>query len=678
MSQDVKNRIDYLTDYLSECNYQYYMLDNPTISDFEFDKLLEELINLEKNHPQFAHQNSPTQRVGGTITKVFPTVKHDFPMLSLSNTYSEEELFDFDKRIKDFGIENPEYICELKFDGIAISLKYENSNFVQAVTRGDGVQGDDVSPNVKTIYSIPLTIKNSFVEKFEIRGEIIMPHKVFHRLNEERVAKGEEPFANPRNAASGSMKLQDSAEVAKRRLECYLYNVHAENIPHKTHSESLEILKKQGFNVPDNFKVCKNMQEVQNFINYWDVERKNLDFDIDGIVVKINDYALQQQLGSTAKSPRWAIAYKFKAEQVSSQLREITYQVGRTGAVTPVANIEPVQISGTVVKRASLHNADIIRDLDLHHFDWVFVEKGGEIIPKIVGIDLEKRSNDAQAVEFISHCPECNTKLIRQEGEAAHYCPNEDNCPPQIKGKLEHFIARKAMNIEGLGEGTIELLFDKKLLRNVADFYTLTYDKLFGLEKTIEATDEKPERTISIREKGASNIIKGIENSLKVPFERLLFALGIRFVGETIAAKLAQHFKNIDALMSASYDELLEVEDVGEQIANSLINYFSDMNHMFIIEQLKSFGLQMKIDETATSVSQKLNNQTFVVSGVFSISRDEIKKMVIANGGKNTGSISGKTDFVLAGEKMGPEKKKRAESLNIPIISEEEFYKMIE
>ncbi len=673
-----KSRIHELSALLHTYNQEYYMLDTPSVSDFEFDMLLEELISLEKSHPEFMLPDSPSQRVGGTITKNFPTVTHNYPMLSLGNTYSKEELSEFDRRLKEFSQDEIEYVCELKYDGAAISLTYENGILTKGVTRGDGVRGDDVTANVKTIHSIPLKLHGNFLNEFEIRGEIIMPHSSFERLNNERIARGEEPFANPRNAASGSLKLQDASMVAKRKLDCFLYFLLSDNLPFKTHSESIINTKKWGFKAPEQLKLCKGIEEVWEFILQWDTARHNLPYDIDGVVIKVNSYEIQKTAGFTAKSPRWAIAYKFKAERVATKLINLSFQLGRTGIVTPVANLEPVQLAGTVVKRATLHNADVIASLDLHHNDTVFVEKGGEIIPKIVGVDLEKRDALEVPYKFIENCPECGTKLNRKEGESAFMCPNENNCPPQIKGKLEHFISRKAMNVDSLGEGKVEVLFDKKLVTNVADFYNLTYESLIGLEKIIPALDEKPERRISFREKTVENILKALDESKKIPFNRVLFALGIKNVGETIASKIARHFGNIDKIMQAQVFDFVEIEDVGEQIAYSVIDFFLDLNNIVIINRLKSAGLQMEVVENESDkLSENLLGKSFVVSGVFSISRDEIKNMITAHGGKFTGSVSSKTDYLLAGDNMGPEKRKKAENLKVLIISEDEFYEMI-
>jgi len=675
---DPKQRIKQLSDELNQHNYNYYVLDKPTISDFEFDALLQELILLEKAYPDYILPGSPTKRVGGEVTKIFQSVKHRYPMLSLGNTYSFEDLRDFDERIKKLVTRDFSYICELKYDGVAIGLRYENGLLTQAVTRGDGIKGDDVTNNVKTIQTIPLKLNgNDFPSDFEIRGEIMMSHKSFENLNKSREAEGEESFANPRNAASGSLKLQDSREVAKRKLDCFLYFLLGDQWKEKTHEERLKKAQNMGFNVGHFFKKCANLDEVFDFIQTWDVERKKLPFDIDGIVIKVNEIELWDTLGYTAKSPRWAISYKFKAERVETRLESVSYQVGRTGSVTPVANLTPVKLAGTTVKRASLHNADIIEKLDLHEFDIVFVEKGGEIIPKIVGIDKSKRDVYANKIHFITNCPECGALLIRNEGEANHYCPNEDHCPPQIKGKLEHFISRKAMNLDSLGEGKIEMLYDSGLVKNVADLFDLTSDTLFGLEKTIISEDGK-NKIISFREKSVENILNALQQAKIVPFERVLFALGIRFVGETVAKKLARHFKNIRNLSKAAKEDLLDIDEIGEKIADSVLLYFSKAEHLELIERLANKGLQFELHEDfLTPKSNILDGKTIVVSGVFSKPRDEIKTIIEQHGGKHTSSISSQTSYLLAGDKTGPEKLKKAEKLKVPIISEADFLKML-
>lgn len=674
-----KQRIGELTEQLQQHNYNYYVLSKPVISDYNFDLLLKELENLEAQFPDLRLPDSPTQRVGGEPTKDFETITHKYPFLSLSNCYSEQEIREFDTRIRKTIGDEVEYVCELKYDGVAIGITYENGLLKQAVTRGDGLQGDDVTNNVKTIRSIPLKLRNDFPDNLEIRGEIYFPINAFNQLNTDRENIGLMPFANPRNSASGSLKMQDPKEVAKRPLDCFLYYIPSELNLVSTHYESLQYAERLGFRVSKNVALCKNIDEIFEFINDWDKGRHELEYEIDGIVIKVNNIADQNKLGYTAKNPRWAIAYKFKAEQAETIIESISYQVGRTGAITPVANLSPVLLAGTTVRRASLHNADIIAKLGIREGDHVLVEKGGEIIPKIVGVNLEKRKTNSTPVHFIENCPECDTSLIRKEGEAAHYCPNEDHCPPQLKGKLEHFISRKAMNIDSLGEGKIEMLYDNGLLNNVADFYELTYDQLLGLEKIIPSEDGKKEKKISFREKTAENIIRGIEESKKIRFPKVLFALGIRYVGETVAKKLARYFNNIDAIIGASYDELIEVEEIGEKIAESVINYFGKQEHIKIINQLINKGLNLENQENHLSESVLLSEKSFVVSGVFdNYSRDELKRLIEFHGGKNIGSISSKTDFVLAGDKMGPAKRKKAEKLGIPIISEQDFEKMIE
>jgi len=679
--EEAKKRISELSRVINEHNYNYYVLSKPAISDYDFDMLLAELINLENEFPEFIDSNSPTKRVGGEITKDFNPVKHMYPMLSLGNTYSIDEVMAFDERVKKAIGDVYEYVCELKYDGLSIGLTYVNGKLKHAVTRGDGDQGDDVTTNVKTIKSIPLQLHGSdYPEEFEIRGEIIMPHKSFERLNKEREEIGDEPFANPRNAASGSLKMQDSREVAKRGLECYLYFLLGENLPFTSHYENMRNAKEWGFRISEYMVKCHNLEGVQEYIKTWEAEKDNLDFDIDGAVIKVNSLIQQEMLGYTAKSPRWAIAYKFKAERVSTKLLSVDFQVGRTGAVTPVANLQPVQLAGTVVKRATLHNADQIERLDLHNGDYVFVEKGGEIIPKIISVDESKRDTTAvQKIQYISNCPECGTLLVRKEGEAIHYCSNETGCPPQIKGKLEHFISRKAMNIDSLGEGKIEILFDKGLVRNASDLYDLSAEKLLGIEKEYILEDGK-KRIVRFKEKTVENILKGIAESKNVPFERVLFSIGIRYVGETVAKKIALHFGNIDALKNATIEELLNTEEVGKKIAESIIMFFQNENNISFIQKLKNKGLQFEIDKnSATFISEKLDGKSFVVSGVFTkFSRDQVKKMIEENGGKNVSSISSKTDFVLAGENMGPEKLKKAKTLKVSIISEDDFLKMLE
>ena len=667
MKKDIEKKIEELSKQIEQHNYNYYVLTKPTISDFDFDKLLEVLIQLEKEHPEFLKPDSPSQRVGGQITKNFKTVKHKSPMLSLGNTYSEEDLSDFDDRIKKILHNEYEYVCELKYDGVAIGLTYKSGILVQAVTRGDGEKGNDVTTNAKTIKSIPLKLQgNDYPEEFEIRGEIFMPRKVFDELNKEREEIREQLMANPRNAAAGTLKMQDSSIVSKRNLDCFLYFILGDNLPFQSHYENLKAAKNWGFKISDHMKKVKDINGVFDYINHWDEERNNLAFDTDGVVIKINSYEQQKMLGFTAKSPRWAIAYKFKTQRVATILESIVYQVGRTGAITPVANLKPVLLAGTTVKRASLHNADIIEKLDVRIGDTVFVEKGGEIIPKIVGVDESKRHTHSHKVEYITHCPECNSELIRNEDEANHYCPNALGCPPQVKGKMEHFVGRRAMNIDSLGAETIAQLFDAGLVKTIADIYELKKEDLLKLDR--------------LAEKSVNNLLEGIDVSKKVPFERVLYGIGIRHIGETTAKKLAFYFKNIDSLKNATLEQLLEVGDIGETTAQSIIDYFTDKHTVQIIEKLKSHGLQFELsDEQLTNTSDKLNGLSFVVSGVFSkFSRDDLKKAIEQNGGKNVGSISGKTSFVIAGENMGPEKHKKAEKLGVKIISEDDFIKMIE
>jgi len=667
IKEEIKSRIKHLRDTINHHNYLYYVLTQPEISDFEYDLLLKELIELENNNPEFFDESSPTQRVGNDISKEFVQVVHKYPMLSLGNSYSKEEIADFEGRIrKVLPDADIEYICELKYDGVAIGISYKNGILERAVTRGDGVQGDDVTNNVKTIKSIPLILRNdNFPSEFEIRGEILLPHKSFDKINKERENSGEQPFANPRNAAAGTLKLQKSSEVAKRPLDCYLYFVLGEKLPFHSHYENLTEAKKWGFKIPEHIQKCKNIDEIFDYINYWDIERKNLPFDIDGVVIKVNSYKQQEQLGFTAKSPRWAIAYKFKAEQAKTRLLSIDYQVGRTGAITPVANLEPVLLAGTTVKRASLHNFDQIQLLDIRLNDYVFVEKGGEIIPKIVGVDKDSRRADSSEIEFIKYCPECNTELIRIEGEAKHYCPNETGCPPQIKGRIEHFISRKAMNINA-AEATVEALVDKGLINDSADLYTLTKEDILTLER--------------FAEKSATNLVESIEESKKTPFYKLLFALGIRYVGETVAKTLANEFKSLDAIKNANVDELISVNEIGERIASSITDYFKNEKNIYLIEKLKEAGVQLESNEPIVNVaSNKLNGQTFVISGTFEKhSRDELKDLIEKHGGKNTGSISAKTNFLLAGENIGPSKLEKVKKLKIPVINEDDFIKMIQ
>lgn len=684
--EEARQRIAELSEELERHNYNYYILANPTISDYEFDMKLEELSRLEKKFPQFLLSTSPTQRVGGGVTKEFKSVEHRYPMLSLANSYSKEDIEEFITRIKKTINEEVEFCCELKFDGLSISLQYEDGVLVRAVTRGDGTRGDDVTTNVKTIRTIPLKLQGDFPPFFEMRGEIVMPLDSFNRLNEERADEGSQLFANPRNAAAGTLKLQDSREVAHRRLDSYEYYMMMDDLETRfsTHYESLMASRKWGFNVSNFICLCKNVDEIFDFINYWDEKRHELPFAIDGIVLKVNSFAQQQLLGFTAKSPKWAIAYKFKAEEVETELLSVDFQVGRHGTITPVANLAPVQLAGTTVKRATLNNEDFIRQFDLHYGDTVSVVKGGEIIPKIIGVNLSRRKEGVEPVKFVTHCPICGAELVQNEGEVAWYCPNTLGCSPQIRGRIEHFIGRKAMNIESLGEGKVELLYEEGLIKDVADLYDLTYDKLFGLEKVITIQDEYSllpvaTRKVSFKEKTALNILDALEKSKNVPFERVLFALGIKFVGETVAKTLAFALHDIDHIINASVEEMTQIDEIGEKIALSVRNFFDDERNIEIVNRLKAAGLRFVVEEKqASDKEQVLAGKSFVVSGVFEhYSRDGIKETIEAYGGKNVSSISSKTDFVLAGDKMGPEKRKKAESLNIPIITEADFEKMI-
>ncbi len=683
--EEAKARISELGKIIENHNYNYYILTQPTISDYDFDMLLNELIDLEKRFPDLVLPDSPTQRVGGDLTKEFKTVKHRYPMLSLSNSYNIEEVKDFISRIKKTIEEDVEFVCELKFDGVSISLTYENGLFVKAVTRGDGTQGDDVTTNIKTIRSIPLRLKGDYPDFFEMRGEVIMPHSSFNSINAEREDLGLQPFANPRNAAAGTIKLQDSKEVAKRKLDqyCYFMMMDDDKMIFNTHYESLTAAKQWGFNVSNFMAICKNVEDIEDFINYWDEKRKELPFDIDGIVIKVNDFKQREILGFTAKSPRWAIAYKFKAEEAHTKLLSVDFQVGRHGTITPVANLEPVQLAGTIVKRATLHNADFIEQLDLHHEDIVSVEKGGEIIPKITAVNIKLRKDDSKKIAFMEYCPECGTKLIKAEGETAWYCPNTLGCPPQIKGRIEHFISRKAMNIESLGEGKVEVLFDNNLIKDYSDLYNLTYDKIYGLEKIIVVEDDtnllqENIRKVSFKEKTANNILEAIEKSKSVPFARVLFALGIKYVGETTAKLIAKAMGSIDNIINASLEELTDIEEVGGKIALSIKDFFADERNIDIINKLKEAELQFEQEKKEVNENQVLSGMSIVVSGVFStMSRNEIKQLIEDYGGKNVSSISKKTSFVVAGDKMGPEKRKKAESLGIEIKTEEDFLAMI-
>ena len=663
---DIQNTIQTLREELNQHNYNYYVLDKPIISDYEFDVKLKQLQELENKYPEYFDESSPTRRVGGSITKNFKTITHDYRMYSLDNSYSKEELLDWEKRIqKVLGDVPLEYTCELKYDGASISITYENGILKRAVTRGDGFQGDDVTNNIKTIKSIPLKLKGNFPATFDVRGEIILPFAGFEKMNQELIEIGELPYSNPRNTASGSLKLQDSAEVAKRPLDCLLYFLIGNNLPFKSQFEGLETARNWGFKVPKEGKLAHNLEEVFQYIEYWDTHRHNLPYETDGVVVKVNSFHYQDELGFTAKSPRWAIAYKFKSEQVSTKLNSISFQVGRTGSITPVANLEPVQLAGTIVKRASLHNADQIEKLDIRVGDTVFVEKGGEIIPKIVGVDKEARFMVGDKVQFCKTCPECGTLLVRPEGEAAHYCPNETGCPPQIKGKIEHFVTRKAMDINA-GPETVDALFEAGLIRNVADLYELKFNDLIRLERWAETS--------------AKNFLASLEKSKQVPFERVLYGLGIRYVGETVAKRLAGTFHTIEALEQAELETLVEVDEIGIRIAQSVKDYFANDENVLLVERLKAAGLQMTIsEEVLSNRSDKLQGLTLVISGTFALhSRDEYKKMIEQHGGKNSGSVSGKTDYILAGDNMGPAKLEKAAKLGVRIINETDFLKMIE
>ena len=663
---NTEKKIKQLREELHRHNHNYYVLDKPEISDYDFDKKLEELQALEEKHPEFHDPNSPTLRVGGAVTKTFATVVHEHRMYSLANSYSKEDLEDWEKRIKKQVDGEVNYTCELKYDGASISLTYEKGVFVKAVTRGDGFQGDDVTNNVRTIRSVPLKLKGEYPQKFEIRGEIVLPFEGFAHLNAARVEAGEEPYANPRNTASGSLKLQDSGEVARRPLDCLVYGLVGSGLNIKTQYESLEKARKWGFKVPPEARLAKNIEEVLDFVNYWDLHRHDMPYETDGVVVKVNSLHQQEELGNTAKAPRWAIAYKFKTEQVSTLLKKITYQVGRTGAITPVANLKPVQLGGTVVKRASLHNADQIEKLDIREGDEVYVEKGGEIIPKIIGVDFTKRNPDSNPTEYITNCPECHSPLVRNEGEAQHYCPNYNGCPPQIIGRIQHYISRKAMDIEGLGGETVTLFVNNGLVNNYADLYELKKEQILPLER--------------MAEKSADNIIQGIEKSKEIPFERVLFALGIRYVGETVAKKLARHFKSIDSIVNASEAELEAVDEIGARIAMSVVEFFKSSENMEIVERLKKYGVQLQISaDKLAGQTDKLSGNTFVVSGVFAkVSRNELKKLIEDTGGKVSSSFSARTSYVVAGENMGPSKLAKAESLGVKIITEDEFLEMVQ
>lgn len=685
-----RKRIEELSTQIEEHNHRYYVLAKPVISDREFDLLLEELIRLEKEFPALLSPHSPSQRVGGSITRQFTAVRHKYPMLSLGNTYSEEELTEFDERIRKVTGDALEYVCELKFDGVAIGLTYRNGELIRAVTRGDGVQGDDVTANIKTIRSIPLRLKaGDYPEEFEVRGEIFMPLSSFERINREATEQlkadgydeeeiADRLFKNPRNAAAGSIKMQDSSAVAKRGLDAYMYFLMSDKPLCSSHFESLQKLKLWGFKVNEHTACAGSLEQVKDYLHRWDQERHQLPYDTDGVVIKVNDFAWQRELGFTAKSPRWAIAYKFKAASVSTRLISISYQVGRTGAITPVANLAPVELAGTTVRRATLHNADQIAKLDLHQGDHVFVEKGGEIIPKITAVDMAHRDPSSPAYRYIRKCPACGHELVRQEGEAQHYCPNESDCPPQLKGKIEHFISRRAMNIDSLGEGKVELLFDHGLIRQAADLYGLTTQDLLGLSKEYVDEDSGKVRKVSFQEKTVEKILQGIEQSKKVPFERVLYAIGIRYVGETVAKKLARHFGSMERLMAADREQLLQAEEIGEKIADSILHHFQQPSVKAMIRSLEKAGLQFTGEMAHGAVSQKLAGKSFVVSGVFTgYGRDEIKDVIEQNGGKVSGSVSSKTSYLLTGDEPGPSKVEKAKQLGVTIITEQEFDRLI-
>ncbi len=674
---DIQEKISLLRDTLNKHNHNYYVLNQPQITDFEFDQMMKELIELEKTNPEFEDPNSPSHRVGSDLSNDFQQIVHQYPMLSLGNTYNEDEIADFHQRITKAIGEEIEYVCELKYDGTSISLTYENGRLAQAVTRGDGEKGDDVTANVKTIKSVPLSIHGNFPEKFVIRGEILLPNDEFVKLNEIRELNGELPFANPRNAASGSLKMKKSSEVAQRGLDCYLYYLLGENLPTDIHSENLETARSWGFKIPTHYKICKSLSEINDFITYWDKERFNLPFEIDGIVIKVNNINLQNELGYTAKSPRWAISYKFKAEEACTKLLSVSYQVGRTGKITPVANLEPVQLAGTTVKRASLHNADIIEQLNLHEEDMVFVEKGGEIIPKITRADENSRKPDASKIEFIKNCPECGTTLERPEGEAAHFCPNDKACPPQLKGKIEHFVSRKAVNIDSFGEQIVDLLFEKGLVKDVSEIYDLTFNQLNGLSRVIE-DQENNKKIFTFQEKSTQNLLAGIEASKNIPYPNVLFGLGIKHVGSTVAKVLCKNFNTIDKLATATYDDLIAIDDIGPKVAESVMKYFNDEENKNLIARLKNTGLQLESDEEVKD-SDKFSGLSFVVSGTFTnFSRDELKSIIESNGGKNLSGVSKKTSYLVAGEKTGPSKLEKAEKLNVKIINETDFIELLE
>lgn len=661
---DIHQKIIALREELNQHNYNYYILDRPTISDFEFDQKLKKLIGLEKSHPEFFDENSPSQRVGGTVSKEFPTISHEFRMYSLDNSYSIEDLQDWENRIEKLLNEKVEFVCELKYDGASISILYENGQIKEAVTRGDGFQGDEITANIRTIRSVPLKLKGNYPKRFHIRGEILMPFKEFDRINSERRKQGLELYANPRNTASGSLKLQNSSETAKRKLDCFLYTIVGNQLPFDNQWGMLKSAQSYGFKIPDTAGLCKNLNEVLSFINYWDKERVNLAFPIDGIVVKVNSFAQQEELGYTAKSPRWAMAYKFKAEQSETELLSISYQVGRTGAITPVANLRPVNLAGTVVKRASLHNADIIEKLDVRIGDMVYVEKGGEIIPKITEVNLDVRQPDAKKIDFITHCPECNTLLVRNEGEAQHFCPNEDGCKPQIIGRMEHFVSRKAMDMASIGVETIYLLFENGLVKDAADFYNLKKEDILPLER--------------MAEKSAQNIIDAIENSKQIPFEKVLYAIGIRHVGETVAKKIAKRFENMSQIKSAKLEDFTSIDDIGEKIGQSVLEFFTKEKNRNFVQRLKEAGLQMEIGEQEKPISESLTGKSFLFTGTLTLfTRTEAQKMVEMNGGKNISAVSKNLDFLIVGENAGSKLKKAQELGSVKILTENEFFEMI-
>lgn len=676
MSSEIQQQINSLREELNQHNYKYYVLNSPNISDFDYDQMMNRLIKLEKEHPEFADANSPSQRVGSDLSNDFQQITHKYPMLSLGNTYNEEEIADFHQRVVKAIGEDIEYVCELKYDGTAIGLTYENGLLKHAVTRGDGEKGDDVTANVKTIKSIPLQLSGNYPKNFEIRGEIFIPNSEFIKINELREKEGDPAFANARNAASGSLKMKKSSDVAKRGLDCYLYYMLGENLPSTIHANNLEEARTWGFKIPEHYKTCHSLEEINQFIKHWDQERFNLPFEIDGIVIKVNDINLQNELGYTAKSPRWAISYKFQAEEACTKLLSVDYQVGRTGKITPVANLDAVQLAGTTVRRASLHNADIIEQLNLHEHDMVYVEKGGEIIPKITRVNESERHPLASPISFIANCPECGTALIRPEGEVAHFCPNDKMCPPQLKGKIEHFVSRKALNIDSFGEQVVDLLFEKGLVKNVSDIYDLSYEILNGLTRI--SGDDESKKLFSFQEKSTQNLLDGIQSSKSIPFPSVLFGLGIKHVGATVAKTLTRKFNTIEKLSEATLEALTAVDDIGPKVAESVVKYFADEENQQMIARLKNAGLQFESEEHLTSEG-KFTGQSFVVSGTFSnFSRDELKKIIEQNGGKNLSGVSAKTSYLVAGEKTGPAKLTKAEKLKVTIISETEFMDLLE